>query len=103
MKHEAVYSTPAETHVPIELHASVGVHVTEIVERGCGLRIGGCGYGQNFFEFGFGLVDVVADGVRLQAGNAIGSAATPLELMVNTVTASAGAGGIALTSEQSRR
>ena len=50
---------------------------------------------------GFGLVDVVADGVRLQAGNAIGSAATPLELMVNTVTASAGAGGIALTSEQS--
>ena len=47
-----------------------------------------------------GGVDVVADGVRLAAGNGVGSASAALEIQANTVTASAGAGGITLLSYQ---
>jgi hypothetical protein len=45
-------------------------------------------------------LDVLANALRLSAGNGVGQSGTPLEIQAATVTAGAGAGGITLLSDQ---
>ena len=47
-----------------------------------------------------GSLDVLADGVRLVAGNGIGQSGDPIDILANTLAANAGAGGIHVVSDQ---